>query len=49
MNNGDPKNQSLESSPGRGIQPQIFYKGKDDAKVIYEEGQETYRPPAEKY
>lgn len=28
----------------RGKEPQIFYK-KDDSKIIYEEGQETYRGP----
>jgi hypothetical protein len=29
------------------FQAQIFYKGKDNSKVIYEEGQETYRGPEE--
>jgi len=32
----------------QGIQPQIFYK-KDDSKVLYEEGQETYRGPQNYY
>tara|TARA_B110000285_G_C15085610_1_gene596056 strand:+ start:793 stop:1059 length:267 start_codon:yes stop_codon:yes gene_type:complete len=32
----------------QGIQPQIFYK-KDDSKVMYEEGQETYRGPQNYY
>jgi hypothetical protein len=27
------------------FQTQIFYKGKDNSKVIYEEGQETWRGP----
>ena len=27
------------------IQTQIFYKGKDNSKVVYEEGQETWRGP----
>jgi len=39
---GEPNESNVQSYEG-GVKAQIFYK-KDDSKVMYEEGQDTYRP-----
>ena len=33
---------SRDADMSQGIQPQIFYK-KDDSRIMYEEGQDSYR------
>lgn len=46
---GDPEQDSYAMHHGdqsRDLQPQIYYK-KDNSRVMYEEGQETYRGPAQ--
>ena len=42
MNSVQPDESNDQGNDG-GVKPQIFYK-KDDSKIMYEEGQETYRP-----
>lgn len=45
MNNDYSQVEPNDSSYNQGVQAQIFYK-KDDSKVLYAEGQDSYRPPA---
>jgi len=43
MNDDGKPNESNDQGRGQGLKAQIFYK-KDDSKVMYEEGQDSYRP-----
>jgi hypothetical protein len=43
MDGKHEQDESNEQNWNRGPRPEIFYK-KDDSKIVYEEGQDTYRP-----
>ena len=45
MNSDGKPNESNDRGYDGGVKAQIFYK-KDDSKVMYEEGQDTYRHQA---
>ena len=43
MDGKQEQEESNDQGWNRGPRPEIFYK-KDDSKIVYEEGQDTYRP-----